>query len=137
MSFFLIYFESKNSTSSNYRKFSAVGNFQVPKNIFAGKIDGTCCGLKFSGAIISDYSGQSANNFFLKNGNILRTELISFIEQRLDNECIISNLFGFMFNGEDNFAVAGDLLTIDIKSLPKLFNYSLFSNGRGVKILGS
>lgn len=134
MSLYLVYFESKNSLSLNYDGFKDVGNYIFPK-IFKPESSQ----IKFNeknhkASIFGDGTCMSANNFFLKSGKNLQLELLKFIEQRLRNDCIIANLFGFIRNS-DNSPIVKNLKTINLIDLENQFLVENFRDGSGFKII--
>ncbi|WP_412527338.1 hypothetical protein [Burkholderia lata] len=83
MSYFLVYFEKKNSDSKNYARLSSVGKFSVPSEIFAGWVSVIYEGRKRTAALVSDWSRQAANDLFGKSGAGARQQFFDFINDRL------------------------------------------------------
>jgi hypothetical protein len=119
MSFFLLYFETKNNKSTNYAGFSEVGAFKMPDEIFAGNIQVVFDKKIYNAAVICDETRQCANNFFSNKYFSLRLKLFNFIEHRLSNNSIISNLAGFIDSNDD--------FDINIKNI-KYIEYKFLAN---------
>jgi hypothetical protein len=134
MSFFLLYFETKNNKSTSYAGFSDVGVFNVPNEIFAGNTQVIFDRKKYNAAVISDETGQCANNFFSKKGLLLRLKLFNFIEHRLGNNSIISNLAGFISSNGDYAINIGNIKYIEYEFLETFFRRDNFHfTGLGIR----
>ncbi|MGU7841019.1 hypothetical protein ACV22V_16270 [Burkholderia sp. AW33-5] len=107
MSYFLIYFEKNNSTSNYYNDFSLVGKFSIPPEIFGGWVDICYKGKKMTGALVTDWSRQAANDIFRKEGEGARRQLIGFLSERLKNKSVVACLTGYIENN------SGDLVDIE------------------------
>jgi hypothetical protein len=96
MSYFLSYFEVKNKKSENYKGFSEVGNFSIPAEIDGGNISVIYQGKIYKATILTDLSRQCSNDLFSDVGSLERTMLLSFILERLKNDCVTLCLVLFM-----------------------------------------
>jgi hypothetical protein len=129
MTFFFLYFETANKISTNYSAFSEVGKFNIPDEIYAGKTQVIFSDKKYSAHIISDETKQSANNFFQKGSDRIKSLLFDFIRDRIQNECIIANLAGYIETNDDIIPVIKSIKHIKYEYLKEClirmnFHYS-------------
>ena len=132
MSLYLMYFETKNPDCTEYARFSEVGKFQVPEVISAGERSVLFDGKEYRGGIISDTSKMCANNFFLKRGDDIKLVLIKFVSERMENNCVVANLFGFIEGASP--PTIKNLKAIPYSKLEQAFTAENFKNGLGVTI---
>ncbi|UXU90155.1 hypothetical protein [Burkholderia sp. S-53] len=111
MSYFLIYFEKKNSNSKEYGDFLSVGKFSIPSEIFGGWVDICYEGKKRTAALVTDWSRQAANDIFRKEGEGARQQLIDFLDGRLRNKSVVACLAGYIENN------SGALAEVEVGSL--------------------
>ncbi|MCI3970234.1 hypothetical protein CFB34_014450 [Burkholderia sp. HI4860] len=71
MSYFLVYFEKNNSNSTDYSGFLSVGKFSIPSEIFGGWVNVLYEGKERVAALVTDWSRQTANDMFKREGEVL------------------------------------------------------------------
>lgn len=120
MSYFMAYFETNNKQSQNYTGFSDIGRYVFPKKIYGGSIIVCLKGKEHKASIITDFSKQSANDYFLKKGMSTRDYLIKFIAERSRNESIISNIIEYIDTGQKTISPKGSKI-ITIGDLSSFF----------------
>jgi len=101
MTYFLAYFETKNPSSDNFSGFSDVGRYTLPTRIFGGTVDVSLDGKLIQASVITDFSGQAANDYLLSRGKEERKELLRFIQGRLRNSCVTACLVGYIEMGQE------------------------------------
>jgi hypothetical protein len=125
MSFYLFYFETKNADSVSYQNFAEVGKFSVPAEFDSGELMVLLNGKRLRSSIISDDTGQSANNLFSKNHIDQRMLLFNFIENRINNESVVSHIGGFIETGLDELIV-NNVESISFMKLKDNFSMNIF-----------
>ena len=134
MSFFLLYFETTNASSTNFKGFAEVGVFRIPEKMNAGNITVRFNGKNYTAGIISDETRQCANNLFLKK-NSLKDQLLDFVKNRLSNESVIGHLSGYIYSNESivNLSSAPPQ-KIPLNELREDFNLRHFPRGQVIEI---
>jgi hypothetical protein len=134
MSFFIMYFETPNSLSTNYKGFADIGMFSIPDQLYAGKVSIIYHNKKLNAHLIADESRQSANNFFLMGGDHLKKQLIDFIESRIHNDCIIAHVSSYIENNDNTSTEISESMFMTLPQFNKQFDLSLFKVGHDIAI---
>lgn len=120
MTYFIAYFELKNKHSESYSGFADVGNYTVPQEICGGTINVRHNNEIIRSSVITDFSGQSSNDYFMRKGVEVRKLLTSFIQERSNNKCVIPCIVGFIDTGQDTVSPVKHK-TMDLTALHKFF----------------
>lgn len=128
MSYCLIYFESKNKNSNNFSGFSEVGNFTFPSKIKHEKRK----------IIFENKEYMAIYFFFFDNCDTWDIELIKFINQRLNNDCIIAYL-GIYFETDTCLKIPTLVNTesVSINNVIPIFKEKRFKNNQCYQVLKS